>query len=328
MQEKIDRKGDWVTYRPDIQVLDCTIRDGGLMNSHKFEDEVVRGVYEACIAAGVHTIELGYKNTERLFSPKEHGDWRFCREEDLRRIVGDNDSDLKISVMADAEKCDLEKDLLQRQDSVIDMVRVATYIHQVPLAIDMLADAHEKGYETCINLMAVSTVQERELDQALAALMETEVQTLYLVDSFGSMYSEQIQALTRKYLSYARPAGKNVGIHAHNNLQLAFANTIESLILGTSHLDATMAGLGRGAGNCPMELLLGFLHNPRFRQRPVIECLERYIHPLRESVRWGYELPYMMTGFLNQHPRAAMRQVESGQGDHVIAFYDELHSED
>ena len=111
------------------------------------------------------------------------------------------------------------------------------------------------------------------------------------MDSFGALYSEQIQYLVRKYLHYAKPAGKEVGIHAHNNLQLAFANTIEAIILGSNMVDATMAGLGRGAGNCPMELLIGFLHNPKYRLRPVLHCVQDHVEPLRAKLRLGLRSP-------------------------------------
>ena len=119
--------------------------------------------------------------------------------------------------------------------------------------------------------MAVSTVQEQEIDQALEVLAQTPATTLVVVDSFGSLYAEQIEILVKKYLEYGRATGKEVGIHAHNNQQLAFANTIEAIIHGANRVDATMAGLGRGAGNCPMELLIGFLRNPKFNIRPIYQ---------------------------------------------------------
>ncbi len=319
-----DAKGKWVTYRPDIKVLDCTIRDGGLMNNSHFDDEVVRAVYQACVAAGLDYMELGYKSSKRLFTPGEYGTWKFCDEADIRRIVGDNDTPLKLSVMADAERTDYHTDILPREQSVIDMIRVATYIHQIPTAIDMIVDAHEKGYETSCNVMAISAVHERELEDAIQALAQSPVDTIYLVDSFGALYSEQIQDLTRLYLKHAEPAGKTVGIHTHNNQQLAYANTIEALILGASLLDGSFAGLGRGAGNCPIELLIGFLHNPKFHIRPVLECIQEHIAPLQEELRWGFDIPYMLTGQLNQHPRAAMKLMASEDRRNIVKFYDEI----
>ena len=86
-------------------------------------------------------------------------------------------------------------------------------------------------------------------------MRQTPANVLVVVDSFGSMYSEQIELLVKKYLEFGRQTGKDVGMHAHNNQQLAFANTIEAIIHGANRVDASMAGLGRGAGNCPMELL-------------------------------------------------------------------------
>src|SRR5512147_2789818 len=92
--------GRWVSYRPEIKVLDCTIRDGGLMNNHQFADEVVKAVYTACVEAGVDYMELGYKSSQKIIVPGEYGAWKYCREEDLRRIVGENPSLLKLAIMA------------------------------------------------------------------------------------------------------------------------------------------------------------------------------------------------------------------------------------
>ena len=298
------------------------------MNDHTFDQGIVKAVYRACAEAGIDYIELGYKASKRIFAPTDYGAWKYCTEDDVRRVVGENESSLKVSVMADAERTDYHQDILPREQSAIDMIRVATYIHQIPTAIEMVKDAHDKGYETCVNLMAVSTVQEWELDEALEIMAASEVGSIYLVDSFGAFYSEQIEYLTRKYLRYAVPRGKMVGIHAHNNQQLAYANTIQAIILGANMLDASMAGLGRGAGNCPMELLMGFLHNPKFRLRPVLECIQQHIEPLREDLRWGFDIPYMITGVLNQHPRSAIHFNSSEDRGDIVKFFDMMIEEE
>jgi len=318
----------WVSYRPEIKVLDATIRDGGLMNDHQFDDEIVRAVYQACVEAGIDYMEMGYINSKRQFPRGEFGAWKHCAEEDIRRIVGENDTSLKLSAMADAEKSDYKEDILPCEESVLDTIRVATYIHQIPLALNMIQDAHDKGYETTLNLMAVSVVQESELDEALVLIAESPADAVYVVDSFGALYSEQIQALVEKYSKYVKPRGKEVGIHAHNNQQLGFANTIEGLVRGANLLDASMAGLGRGAGNCQMELLLSFLHNPKFRLRPVLKCIQEHIEPMREKLMWGYDYPYMITGTLNQHPRAGMAFNASKEKGDIVKFFDEMIEEE
>jgi 4-hydroxy 2-oxovalerate aldolase len=316
--------GRWISYRADIKIMDCTIRDGGLMNKHQFSPEMVKAVYDAAVDGGIDYIELGYKASNKVFAPDQYGAWKFCEEDDLRRIVGDSESDLKLSIMADTERTDYHNDILPKEQSVADMVRVATYIHQIPTALDIVHDATDKGYETSINIMAISTVPEKELDEALELIAGSEVNTIYLVDSFGSLYSEQIQYLMGKYLRYANSTGKQVGIHAHNNQQLAFANTIEALILGANILDGSMAGLGRGAGNCPTESLLGFLHNPKFRLRPVLKCIHEEIEPLREELGWGYDIPYMITGLMNQHPRSAIEFNQSKDKGDTVKFFDQI----
>jgi 4-hydroxy 2-oxovalerate aldolase len=319
--------GRWVSYRPEIKVLDCTIRDGGLMNNHQFEDKIVKAVYTACVEGGVDYMEIGYKASRKVIVPGEYGAWKYCTEEDLRRIVGDNKTSLKLSVMADAERTDYREDILPKNQSVIDMVRVAAYINQIPTAMDMVKDAHDKGYETTVNLMAVSTVPEHALDEGLELLADSETQAIYVVDSFGALYSEQVHYLVRKYLHYCKAAGKEVGMHAHNNLQLGYANTVEAIIMGANMLDATLAGLGRGAGNCPLELLIGFLHNPKYHLRPLLGCIQDHIEPMREKLLWGFDLPYMMTGLLNQHPRAAIKFKSAGAKGNIVEFYDSIIEE-
>jgi 4-hydroxy 2-oxovalerate aldolase len=326
---KID---SWVTFRPELKLLDCTIRDGGLMNDHRFEDSFVQRVYETCAAAGIDYMEVGYKADRKIFVDSKAGPWKFCSEDDLRRIVGENASatggsdgtGIKLSVMADAERTDYHTDILPRDQSVLSCIRVAAYVHQVPTALDMIKDAHDKGYQTTFNLMALSTVQERDLFDVLEVIAASPVDVIYVVDSFGSFYSEQVRDLTGKFVKLARDAGKQVGVHAHNNQQLAYANTIEAMLAGATWLDATIAGMGRGAGNCPTELLLGFLKNPKFHLRPVLECVQDLFVPLSKQLDWGYSIPYMLTGQLNIHPRMAIELRESATPDDYVGFYDSL----
>jgi 4-hydroxy 2-oxovalerate aldolase len=118
--------------------------------------------------------------------------------------------------------------------------------------------------------------------------------------------------------------GKFIGIHAHNNQQLAFANTIESVARGVSYLDATMMSMGRGAGNCAMELLISFLKNPKYNIYPILKFLEQYMVPMKkEGIVWGYDIPYLLTGRLNQHPSAAIDYTREGRSDYAD-FYTDL----
>jgi 4-hydroxy 2-oxovalerate aldolase len=318
----------WVAYRPDIKVLDCTIRDGGLTTDHNFDDKMVKKIYDTLVEAGVDYMEIGYKSSKEIYSKDQFGDWKHCDEDSIRRIMDDNPSDMKISVMADAERTDYKTDIIPKDDSVIDCVRVACYIHQIPLAIDMVKDATDKGYEALLQLMAVSTINTSDVEKALEIVARSDASAVYIVDSFGSLYSEQVRDLTKLYLNVMEGTGKDVGFHGHNNMQLAFANTIEAIVQGANRMDATISGIGRGAGNCPLELLMGFLHNPKFKIRPVLEACQDIFKPLSETVDWGYSIPYAITGQLNQHPREAIKWRAGDTPDAYIPFYDKIMAEE
>lgn len=318
------RKGNLMSVRDDVKVLDATIRDGGLCNNFEFSDELVKELYKTNVKSGIDYMEFGYKASTSMFDEKEFGKWKFCKEEDIRAIVGDNPSDMKIAVMADVGRCDYKTDFLPKSESVIDMVRVACYIHQIPAAIDMIEHFHTLGYETTCNIMAVSQATTDQLSQALEMLKNSNVDVIYLVDSYGSLFPENACELTQFYLNAVEGSGKKIGFHAHNNQNLAFANTIETLSYGVSYLDATVEGMGRGAGNCSVELLLGFLKNPKYNLYPLLKFIEKYMKALKDNgVVWGYGLQYMFTGHFNRHPREAIDFTNNKRED-FSEFYKSL----
>ena len=322
MSEQVDKSAGWVTFDPELKIVDCTVRDGGLINAHQFENGFFKKVYDTCVESGIDYMEVGYKADKKLFSAKDNGPWKFSTEEEIRREVGENDSNLKLCVMADAGRTNLD-DLLPRKESVLDMIRVATYVHQLPAALEIVKDAKQKGYEVALNLMAVSTVPDFELDHALDVIKEVpEIDVLYVVDSYGSLYYEQIDDLISRY----KKTGKMLGIHAHNNQQLAYANTIYAAINGVKLLDTTMMGMGRGAGNCATELMVGFLKNPKFNLRPILKFVQETMLPMSQEMDWGYSVPYMVTGHYNEHPRSAIALRGSDRKDDYLGFYDEIAS--
>jgi len=313
-------------YRPEIKVVDCTIRDGGLMNDSQFALETVRDVYKAICASGVDYVELGYRNSKEQFSPAEFGPWRFCDEDQLRRAVDGIDAGTtKVAIMQDAHKA-IPEDIIPAEESVVSLIRIATYVKDVDKAIRLANNATDKGYDCTVNVMAISREGAPFLDEALQQIEEeTKALAVYVVDSYGALYSEEVHFLVEKYQMYVKT--KEVGGHFHNAQQLAFANTIEAIIKGANYVDGTLLGLGRGAGNCPLELLLGFLKNPKFSIRPLLEGIQKAILPLQETMSWGYHIPYMVSGMLNQHPREAMAWMTGDDRNDFVAFYDRVTEE-
>lgn len=316
-------------FRESIRVVDATLRDGGIVNDFKFNDDFVKELYQTNIAAGVDYMEVGYKASKKLFDETKFGKWKFCDDDEIFKVLGDNsEKKIKLAVMADVGRCDFKNDIRDRANSPLDLIRVACYVHQIPGALEIIEDAKAKGYEVTCNIMAISTAQEGDIKVALDMLGNSSVDCIYIVDSYGSIYPEQMQRVAAMYKEFADKYGKMLGIHAHNNQQLAFANTIEAVGDGVDWLDATYSGMGRGAGNCFMENLLAFLKNPKYNIYPALKFVETKMADLKkEGVVWGYDVPYLVTGLLNQHPRTAIAFTKEKRTDYS-KFYDEQISQE
>ena len=309
-------------YREKIKVLDCTIRDGGLINKHDFDQRFVREVYKACAKAGLDYMEIGYKNSKEIFSPSEYGEWKFCDDDTIRKIIDGVESQTKISVMVDVGRVNLD-DIAPAADSPVDMIRTAAYVKDIDKAIHMTNHFADKGYETTINIMAISRDRGPELDEALQQIEEeSKALVVYIVDSFGALYQESVEELVKRFKTHLTT--KEVGFHGHNPQQLAYGNTIEAIIHDANYMDATVYGIGRGAGNCPLELLIGFLKNPKFDIRPILDLISNEFIPLRSEIEWGYIIPYAIAGMLNEHPRGAMALRASENKENYRDFYESL----
>jgi 4-hydroxy 2-oxovalerate aldolase len=184
-----------------------------------------------------------------------------------------------------------------------DLVRVACRLDALEAAVGLVVRFHEAGYETSLNLLAVSEIPPGDLSAALARVARSPADVVYVVDSYGHLDPQTVRALVGRFRDGL--AGKAVGFHGHNNRQLALANTLAAVECGATFVDASLLGMGRGAGNCPLELLLGF-RDPSHRSLvPLLRFLALHEADLPPSSRWGYSLPLMLTGLLNRHPREA-----------------------
>lgn len=308
-------------FREEIKVLDCTIRDGGLINNHYFTDEFVRAVYKAISEAGIDYIEMGYRSSRKYAPPGDFGDWKYCDDDVISKIIDGIESDTKISIMIDAHRI-VEQEFRPVDESPVDMIRIATYAKDIDKAIYMANKCHDLGYETCVNIMAISAENEFEIVEALDQVAKCPTGTVFVVDSYGYFFSEQIHHMVDLYKKHL--PGKRIGMHCHNNQQLAFANTIEGIRHDANLVDGSLFGIGRGAGNCPLELLVGFLKNPKFSMEPILKVIQDYMIPMRKELEWGYMLPYAITGCLNQHPRAAIAMRKTEDMDKYVEFYSEI----
>ena len=305
-----------------VQVLDCTVRDGGLMNKWRFAPQFVRDSLSAAVASGVDYIELGYKAAIDYFDPREYGIWRFCNEADLQDFAVDRLQATRLAIMLDIGRFHLS-DIIPATDSIIDTFRVACYAHQIPQAIATSLALDDLGYETFVNIMAVTEAPTNQLDAGLRAIAaNSPTKGVYVVDSYGYLNPDNTKSLVERYAALC--PGKLIGFHGHNNQQLALANSLAAIAAGAAIIDASLHGMGRRAGNTPLELLLSQLGRSLRQIAPLFAVIERHVLALQTELQWGYHLPYILAGIANEHPRQAMELMDNRLGAVASGYLEQL----
>ena len=292
----------------DFKILDCTIRDGGYLNNWQFDKKLVREVYRSASKAGVDVVEMGYRGNARYFDKKTYGLWRFSKENALREVT-EGIYGAKIALMADVDRIKAD-DFIKKDQSVIDIVRVACHKNDIAAAIKLLEKIKQKGYQVSLNTMGYSNFTSKEKKALIAILKSSNLDIVYLVDSYGSLFPGQIKPMLAPLLTVPHI---KVGFHPHNSLQMAFANTLEAIKAGAHFVDSTFYGMGRGAGNLPTEILILYaelLGNKKYNAVPILNCIDTYFLPMQNKWKWGYQLPFMLSGMYKCHPNYAKNLVE------------------
>ena len=286
----------------NVRIIDCTLRDGGHLNKWNFSKEFASRVYSAVAECGVHFCEVGYVTKKGVF-PKDTGIWRFSSEEDIRSIVPPG-FHTKIAVMGDVGKVDPEN-FRDEEDSIIDMVRLAFYPGQIGEALGLGEQVLDKGYEVTFNLMAITSYSPEEIKEIISLLYDSRVENIIVADSFGSLLPNQLASLVELL---KKGTGKTIGYHAHNNLELGFANAIKAVESGARIIDGSIYGMGRGAGNLPLEVILSYIYHHEkgyINMIPLLELIEDEFIELKKTLNWGYDLHYLLSGMLKCHPNYA-----------------------
>ena len=292
-----------------IKVLDCTVRDGGYLNSWNFDSKVVRECYRALSKAGVDYVELGYRGTEKYFSKDDFGLWRFSPEEAVSEATA-NIKGAKVALMADFGRSDLD-DFLPASESAVTLVRVAAQRDGLKEAVRFIDGLKKKGYETSLNAMGYTNMTALEREELARMLKGSAVDYIYLADSYGSIFPYQIEGLVEPIRDVE---GVELGFHPHNSLMMAFANTLEAVRCGVTVVDSSIYGMGRGAGNLNTEILLAYLEGElggRFNSIPVLNIIDRYFTDFHRDTAWGYKLPIMLSGMFRCHPNYAKALVDA-----------------
>ncbi len=291
-----------------MEILDCTIRDGGYLNNWKFDDEIVREIYRSISKSGVDFVELGFLSTKKFLNKNNYGPWRFLEESKLREITMGIEGPT-ISAMIDFKNLEIHS-INEKENSLVDLIRIAAHKNEVKDALEKIDLIKSKGYIVAIQLMGYSTYTQKEQENVIELLEKSNIDYAYIADSYGSILPFQISKLFEPLLELSH---LKVGFHPHNNLQMAFVNALEALKAGVHIVDGTIYGMGRGAGNLPIETLISYLQilgSDKYNVIPVLHLIDKYFVDLYNKYQWGHHLPYMLSGLFNCHPNYPKRLVE------------------
>jgi 4-hydroxy 2-oxovalerate aldolase len=274
------------------KILDCTLRDGGYYTNWDFDRSLVEHYFEAFNALPIDYLEIGYRSKPLS---KYFGEYFYCPPYVLQQARELSDKKLAIILNEKDVRADDVKNLLTPCDGLIDLVRIAVDPSNFKRALKLAEAVKALGYEVAFNVMYMSTWADRK--EFLDSLGEVEglVDIFYMVDSYGGVYPEDV----REIYNLAR-SKMNVpmGFHGHNNLELALINTLTALDCGVDIIDATVTGMGRGAGNLKTELLLTTLNEKKGLNVDftALAGIVADFEELRQKHHWGTNLPYMVSG--------------------------------
>lgn len=293
----------------DIKIIDVTLRDGGCVNNFEFGQSYMKKILKAQEEAAVNIIELGYIDST---SGSLFGRTQYINEQIIPRcILEDKKKDITYLAMIDYGKYNIHK-LQSRTAYGIDGIRIAfhkeDYLNVVPLCKEIM----NKGYQLYIQPMVTLRYLEDEL-LCFIDLVNRELSDatgFYIVDSFGEMQQEDVSRLVSLVDCNLNPTIA-VGLHCHNNQQLAYSNAIEFLKWKTTReilLDSSIMGMGKGAGNLNTELILKYInqhYEKNYRIEPLLMVIDEVINPLHEEFQWGYAIEYYLSAIYHCSPSYA-----------------------
>lgn len=274
-----------------MKILDCTLRDGGYYTDWDFNEEIVVSYIEAMNELPIDYLEVGYRNNP---SKEYLGKFGYSPVSELKKIR--SLSTKKIAVMLNEKSTKPEDlDLLVKPIAgLADMIRIAIDPKNFDRAVILAKAVRAYGFEVGFNVMYMSTWLENKSFLDKLSQINGIAELFCMVDSFGGITPREVKEIIEIVRSKTTCP---IGFHGHNNLQLGLINTLTAIECGVDFVDGTILGMGRGAGNLNMELLLTFLNKQGLDvDFNVLGDVITAFTPLFEKYRWGTQLPYMISG--------------------------------
>ena len=283
----------------DIRLLDCTLRDGGYANDNNFGRDNILKILDGLNKSGVDLIEYGYIEDQKPIS-RDRVEYR--KFEDLDEIVKSKSNRM---LMLLGEKYEMKNLPVAPYDCIL---RVSFHKKNAEAGLQKIEEVIRKGYRVFIQPTATMFYSDKELEELLNKCNQLKPESVAIVDTFGQMKPEDVEEKA-KIFDRVLDEGIAISFHAHNNLQNAYANAIK-FIKSTSDkrpiiLDASIYGMGRGAGNLPTELIMNYLndkYDKKYNVAPLLSVVDDVIMKIKDQHDWGYSLPYYLSGVYGVHP--------------------------
>lgn len=286
-----------------IELLDCTLRDGGSVNNWMFGEKSIVGIFQSLNDANIDIIETGFidnnskEENNRSLNPSDKFFNNLCKKIRNKKC--------KAFAMIDFSKYDTQNFNLNKSDS-LDGIRVMFKKHQLNDVIKFCEQLKKLDYEISLNPVSVTTYTKEELLNLIKKANELKPEILYIVDTYGLLSTSETVEL---FNFFDNNLEKNIkiGYHVHNNLQLALANSIEIIKTNSDRqlvIDASLYGMGKRAGNTPIESLSLYLNNNfnfKYDTSKLIDAIEKYIQPLKSQFNWGYSLVHYIAAINKCH---------------------------
>lgn len=288
----------------EIKLLDCTLRDGGYVNDWNYGNSVIKYMLQRYVNAGMDLVEIGFLDERREFDINRT---IFPDTDAMNKVFeGVDKKDTKLVAMIDYGTCGADK-IAPKSETIIDGIRIIFKKPNMYKAIEFAKEILAKGYFVSMNMVSITAYEDRDLLDFCEAVNKINPYAVAIVDTYGLMHKEQMQHYFAMLNHNLNPEIA-IGYHSHNNFQLAYSNTIEILNMKTNRtlvLDGSAYGMGKSAGNAPIELLamhLNDCYGKNYDMNQILEIIETAVMPIYKKTPWGYALLFYLAASNNCHP--------------------------
>ena len=278
-----------------MKILDCTLRDGGYYTNWDFGKVEVDAYFKAMQSLPIDYVEVGYRS---FYKESYRGKYYYSPQKFLKDLRSSGFTK-KIAVMLNAKEFGQKEvenleNLFPDKDEIA-MVRIAVDPKKLKEIIPLINKLGSMRMNVGLNLMYLSQLElNNDLVQEIKEI-ESYLEGVYFVDSYGSVTPTLVAEIFSKA---KKEFNVPLGFHGHNNIELAFANSLAALEEGAEFVDATILGMGRGAGNLRTELFLAYMNAQNKLDVNLDELGKvcQYFESLKTEYQWGTNFPYILSG--------------------------------